>query len=321
MLKTALTLLLCCSLTSSWAVAQRVYTQFGHGCGPNIGLSCPDNNGRGGTETFGRNDNQFAFRVRTQGALLITGFELMTRSTVNATVTLTTYLYLVDSKTKNAAPAQTPVRTGKMVVGTKFDWYSTTLDKPLQLKPNETFFLSYAGEDKILHPIVEGQGTYPGVHYWRAPKQAAWNGPFEVATWAWRVLCKGSAIVPVISEGNSRTQIGGQLDFWVNYANSTASTLGILLVGSSKTRWGALQLPLDLSQVVGPGCSLLVSADLWTTALLRGSYSYNWTPKLMIPNDPKLIGLHVYNQWVIVDQTANAAGLAFSAAGDYQIIR
>jgi len=298
-------------LLSSEAVAQHGVKTFGAGCGPNVGLGCPNKNGFGGPEVFDRNDNQFALEVRDAGAILVQGFELLTKATTASSVNLTTYLYLVDGNTKNAAPVQIPTRTGSMVVKGAFAWYRTVFTQPLQLQRNQTFFLSYKGDNRILLPMLDPE-SYPtkSVHYWRAPGKTAWQGPFHVGTWAWRVLCSGSAVAPNHYRLGGSATIGQILQLAVSYSNSRLTTNpGLLLIGVSKTQWGSVQLPQRLDHIGAPGCSLLVSPDVvWRVSLTNGRDYWSW----QVPNTVSLVGARFYSQCAVDDPSANAAGLAVS---------
>src|SRR5262245_34915267 len=72
---------------------------------------------------------------------------------------------------------------------------------------------------------------------------------------------------------------------------------------------GTPPLPFGLAVFGMPGCSLLVSADLFTVLLPNGV----WT--LTVPNQPALAGLSVYVQGFAQAPTANALGFITSNAG------
>jgi hypothetical protein len=94
--------------------------------------------------------------------------------------------------------------------------------------------------------------------------------------------------------------------------------VAVLLTGSSNTSWGAIPLPLDLTSLGAPGCSLLASGNLLigATAVSAGGTG---GVTLGIPNDAALVGLNFYNQYAVVDPSANVLGFAFSRGGNGKI--
>jgi hypothetical protein len=83
----------------------------------------------------------------------------------------------------------------------------------------------------------------------------------------------------------------------------------LLHIGASRTTWGALVLPLDLSSIGAPGCALLASGE-WAFPL------FNATGRVVfgldVPNDPRLRGVTFYAQGMLWDPFANALGFAVS---------
>jgi hypothetical protein len=78
------------------------------------------------------------------------------------------------------------------------------------------------------------------------------------------------------------------------------ATTAYLLLGWSNTAWNGLPLPRSLGPFgTDPGCHLLVSADLLLPAVLDPSGAGAIT--LGVPDEPALIGLHVYTQVLVLD--------------------
>jgi hypothetical protein len=101
--------------------------------------------------------------------------------------------------------------------------------------------------------------------------------------------------------------------FSVDLSNALASTPALLLTGVSKTLWGTLPLPLDLTSLGAPGCQLLCSPDL-VFGLVTDTAGRAKLP-LSIPNDQRLNGLRWFNQYAVIDPV-NALRLAFSNGGE-----
>ncbi|MCR9245386.1 MAG: PKD domain-containing protein [bacterium] len=87
----------------------------------------------------------------------------------------------------------------------------------------------------------------------------------------------------------------------------------IMMTGFSTTNSALGPLPLSTAPFGAPGCELRVSPD--TNLFIAGAgNSADWV--LPIPNSPALAGVLFYNQAIVVDPTANAAGaVASNAAG------
>jgi hypothetical protein len=90
----------------------------------------------------------------------------------------------------------------------------------------------------------------------------------------------------------------------------------VLLLGVSRSTWGSTPLPLDLTGIGMPGCSLLVSLDV---VLPLQNIAGTAVFAARIPVDSKLLGLKFYNQAVVQDPRANALGLILSHAAEGRI--
>ncbi len=106
--------------------------------------------------------------------------------------------------------------------------------------------------------------------------------------------------------------------FKLHLSQARKSSVGVLLFGLSKTRWGSVPLPLDLGFVGAKGCNLYVSFDLILGAVSTG-LSGGGTLVLPTPNDRALLGKVFHNQWFVLDRPANGLGLVFTNAGTGKI--
>lgn len=116
--------------------------------------------------------------------------------------------------------------------------------------------------------------------------------------------------------GNNGRPITGR-SFDVTVGNVPANTAATLFMGFSKTKWGALSLPFDLTKFGAKGCSLLVSVD-FVSGVATNASGTGWV-RYAVPNDKGLWGLGWHNQWMVLDRGANALDLTFSNGGTVTI--
>jgi hypothetical protein len=126
--------------------------------------------------------------------------------------------------------------------------------------------------------------------------------------------CAGSNGNPELSYGELPRL--GHL-FSVDLSNAVASGASICFLAFSDSMWGPVPLPLPLSGFGLTGCSLQVSLDIGTVvptdAMGEGALQFT------LPADPALAGLQLFNQYLVVDPTANTAGLVTSNSGGFTI--
>lgn len=122
--------------------------------------------------------------------------------------------------------------------------------------------------------------------------------------------CAGSRGTPSLSVQNNQVPIAGQ-PFSVQFDNLPLTGQAWMFLGASKTNYGGLPLPADLSIIGMFGCSLYVSGDLiFPVQNILGVGL--WT--ITVP--PVLLGLPIYNQAIVFDPPANGLGLTVSDAGE-----
>lgn len=126
--------------------------------------------------------------------------------------------------------------------------------------------------------------------------------------------CKGASGVPELSYGEL-PRLGRP--FAIDLDKARPSSAAIVSLGASKTAWGAFKLPLDLTGLGASGCSLLASPD--TLFALPTTASGTATLRFSVPNSASLVGLTIYDQFLVLDATANAAGLVTSNGGEFTV--
>lgn len=101
--------------------------------------------------------------------------------------------------------------------------------------------------------------------------------------------------------------------FSIQVANLKSPSAGLLLFGDSDKKWNGVSLPLNVSPLGMPGCSLLVSWDIEVVFLLRTGSTLTWN--VSIPVNPALCGRSFYVQAWVLDTKANPLGVATSNGG------
>ncbi|MFQ5505158.1 MAG: hypothetical protein ACE5F1_10220 [Planctomycetota bacterium] len=300
-----------CLMLSAWLHAQTAsYSTFGSGC-PGTGQApCLSNNPQGGKQVplLSIGIIQYAFEAKSARPLLVSGFEMMSRTLRNQPVTVSTRIYLQNSTNKGPQPS--PTRSSTMQVGTSFQWYKTSFTPPLVLKPNEVFFLSYleSNTSRILWPRIQKGTSSP--HWQRNGGQGPWAGP-RSGIWAWKVNCVGSGgAVPLLS--NRGVPSLGKT-FNIDLGGARASTGAVLNFGASKSKWGPFNLPLNLNPFGAPGCMLWSSPDVMLGTGTDGTG--HATVLVPVPSSSIFSGRQFFNQWMVIDPTVNRLKLVFSNAG------
>ncbi len=123
--------------------------------------------------------------------------------------------------------------------------------------------------------------------------------------------CAGAAGVPrLLVDRGALPWVGGTLQLRVTNLASTA-TVVVIGLGLSKTQWGALSLPHDLTTTGMPGCSILAAFDTsFVVRAQRGDAGL----AMAIPNNSALVGAFFFNQ-AVAPGANNSLGLAVSNAG------
>ena len=89
----------------------------------------------------------------------------------------------------------------------------------------------------------------------------------------------------------------------------------MLYVGASRTAWGSLPLPLDLTAFNAPGNSVYASADImFGLPLTLNAGKYSGSRQFNVPNIPTLGGQSLYAQCLFLNPPSNGLGLVLSNA-------
>ena len=297
---------------SSFALAQTAtFKTFGTGCAGNSSNACVSNNANATTLDIKivSINPQNAIQIQTTIPIVF-GFEIFTKS--SAKRTFPAYIYLPDSK---GLPQTNPLAKTTITTDTKLGWYRASFGKPVILGSNKTYFISWEpgqGLNKNCEdPRAKGGTTWTHYHKTFFFGKYQWFGPFKTEPWAFKVLCPGSTVNPTLF--NTGLPALGNKSFSIDLAKGKANTPVLFAFGVSNTSWNGNRLPLDMTAMGAPNCSLLVSPDI--LVFLKTDSSGGASLVLPVPSDSKLAGVSFHCQWGISDSSANQFGMIFSNGG------
>ncbi|MGH7150644.1 MAG: FG-GAP repeat domain-containing protein, partial [Planctomycetota bacterium] len=113
--------------------------------------------------------------------------------------------------------------------------------------------------------------------------------------------CSGSSGTPPRIGATGAPAIGAT--FSLHVSSASGGTVAALLIGASNTTWYGIPLPLDLSFLGLPACSLLVSPDfaVFAPTIGVGPTAGHATVGGVIPGNAALLGQSVFAQWFVVE--------------------
>ncbi len=142
---------------------------------------------------------------------------------------------------------------------------------------------------------------------WQRDPQFATYSPFGTG-------CAGSLGVPALNGAvGAKPVLGATFTLQVDHLPLGLAVVGF---GASLTNFGTLPLPFDLGLIGMPGCTLLAAPEV---SILVSSASSVGTASWNIPNSPSHFGFRFYNQALVLDPIANAAGFVVSNAAAGQL--
>ena len=113
--------------------------------------------------------------------------------------------------------------------------------------------------------------------------------------------CAGTVGVPSLDTVDV-PRIGESFEMQISGLPVSSANTPYGVIGLSKTMWGQIALPHDLSLLGVPGCTLYVSTDA-VGALVNNGGTASWS--IPIPPRPLLVGLRIYVQVAAVDLGVN----------------
>ena len=114
--------------------------------------------------------------------------------------------------------------------------------------------------------------------------------------------CTGGGGVPRLSGDIEKLPwMAAQFDLNITKA-ATSAQVAILILGSSDSKWGNFNLPLDLTPFGGTGCKLNASFELMLPVLLS---SGNGTLKAVMCDCLQIVGIPFYMQAMVLDTSVS----------------
>ena len=280
------------------------FASYGAGCEGTVQLppvSCPEVNANGGTLSNQTNQYEYCYQTSTPSPLVVTGFEIFTRSTTGGSITRAAHIY-ADT---GGGPSNTPLASTTITVGTTANFYTATLASPVTV--NGTFYVSY--ENSPSGVISELTGGTPGIGFYRTAVTGSWQQSGLVDFPSFRVICNQAPqfAVPVLS--NAGLPVINS-SYNVTLADAVASSPAIILSGLSDTAFNGTPLPAPLPDA--PGCSILAAPAV--TSFTVTSAAGNASSSFSVPNNSAFAGIAIFHQWAVLD-AANDLGIVVSNAG------
>ncbi len=102
--------------------------------------------------------------------------------------------------------------------------------------------------------------------------------------------------------------LGQSVKYWLS--GGPSSQVANLSIGLSRTSWGSIKLPLNLTTFGMPGCNLYTGGVIIVggTSSAKGATSTT----IVVPNNPSLIGANLYSQYLCADPGANVGGMTMT---------
>ena len=115
--------------------------------------------------------------------------------------------------------------------------------------------------------------------------------------------CAGTAGIPLHS-ATGTPEIGHTVQYAIT--NAPATTLNLAIYGFSTMSWNGAPLPFNLAAVGAPNCMLRNDAAVLVAGITFPNGTF--TRPITFANDPALIGVQLYSQFLVYDPPANAFG-------------
>lgn len=280
-------------LTANLAAQTATFTPYGTGCGSTGNPCLSANWGQPFSGNVGAAAN-FGLLFRTSSTLVVCGVELFCSRNAGAT----TFAVSIWDRASNGQPGKS-LASSTMPVTSTPQANKATFATLVILTANTDYFVVFDNRVGLRLPIMK-QGTAQ-THYFNGPP--TWSGPHSTLPWNYQILCCGSGPVPKLSNTGLPSI---NKSFTIDLSNATPNANALWAVG-------VVQTALDLGPAGASGCTLLTNplSVLPLTADGQG----NAAVKLGVPNDQRLIGISFYNQFAIIDPSANTLGLIFSNGG------
>ncbi len=276
------------------------YRAYGTGCGGST--TCASLNGSapslaGLTVPTRR---RFALQLAGLPPTVVTSAELRIRA--NRSLSIPIEIQAQDPAT--GGPSGVTLASTTLQASTQSVWQRATFANPVTLPAGDYFLLLESPGPELELPVA-ASGNLGNHHVEIAPGN--WVGPFALE-WAWRILCPGAG--PTLTNVGT-PEIGRPVTIRLDQAPPAHQAF--LMTGFSNTSWGPRPLPFSLDPLGAPGCSVLASCEVVDSVTTSSIGTASVT--LRIPGSLQFYGARFYNQWAVLDPSANPLGLRLSNAG------
>lgn len=209
-------------------------------------------------------------------------------------------------------------------------WQGANLGKTVVLLPNTNYWIGteYRSSSQI---SARGRAANNSGQPYRASRDAGktWGSEFRQWEWKFRIFCCRKQSPIFVTFGNScgprgvAPQLSGTglpivgKTYSVDVRSTSTNAPVLLTLGVSKTLYGALKLPFDLTPLGATGCTLLCSVEATAVGSIGASSMASFP--VPIPQNNALLGARFFHQAWLVVSVANPLGIAFSNAAEVVI--
>jgi hypothetical protein len=200
----------------------------------------------------------------------------------------------------------------RLQVGAKVASFDPTVSPNIVLK---TPIQPQASGNLCLEFLVRKHATEAAPQQWALDMEQPAISPRSLFG---RPCWQHTADLPSEARILSTAAVGGTLTATTRGPNVN---LALLFLGASRSQWGAIALPLDLTLVGAPGCTLYVSGDFIHGAVLQplANVSQKYAAlDLEVPAMTALVGAPLHTQWFFLHPQKNA--LNMSATGGASVL-
>ncbi|MDP6424738.1 MAG: sulfatase-like hydrolase/transferase [Planctomycetota bacterium] len=135
----------------------------------------------------------------------------------------------------------------------------------------------------------------------------------EAAWFVFGTACSGNPKTPKFAASAGQRPLLGQTFTTEVTDLNTGVTVNLGMLGLSRTKYGTIPLPLDLTAIGAPGCTLYLSLDILVPLLVTGGKA---TWNFPIPSVTALNGLRFYQQVGVFETSVNTLKMIFTNAGE-----
>jgi hypothetical protein len=300
-----------------------IYESFGQGCAGSgstgvDGPACAGPNRNAATFAYEGMAEQHEFAMQEISPpgqpTVIGGISMLLAARPGPAVSVTFGIRLAGTDFR---PAEPPVATTTVVVGSTPGWWGANFARPVTIPPSTRYFVTIESGPLASFAPVPAAPSREGRALFSRSRCSTWGSPSTVVT-SYRVHCaspSASVAIPLLS-ANGLPSPGGQMA--VELAHARPGAAAVLLTGFSNSAWGAASLPFDLGGLGAPGCQLLVAPEV-ADGLVAGSAG-TASRAFALPNQPGLLGGQFYQQYAVLDPV-NPLGLVTSNGGQARVGR